>query len=266
MLRLTPKAIILVACLTIFSLRSTHAQISPPGLGAAKTAFWLALGVKRKLDSLGRKESVSYFGLGRKSDPDQLNLFGNQAILVLNHEIYHNFAPHQQYSYAISYRRQNNYEDHAPYQSEGIEQEFRLYGRYAYTLNLASRWKWKNTLRQEFRKFFTADFGRTDENFQFRTRLKTQLIYSFPGKNKKALALSTEGLFAISKYHGKEQDWSGYAYKEARFGLYYLFQIPHSPLSMDIGYVNDQIRGYDAAKWGVHYLALDVIWNIPYRH
>ncbi|WP_031289906.1 hypothetical protein, partial [Sphingobacterium sp. IITKGP-BTPF85] len=43
-----------------------HAQISPPGLGKAKTASWSAIGLKRQLDSTGTKEALTYLGLGTK--------------------------------------------------------------------------------------------------------------------------------------------------------------------------------------------------------
>ena len=121
-----------------------QAQISPPGLGDANNAFWGAFGVKRQLDSLGKKQALSYIAIGRKSSPDNHNLFSKQAIIVLNHEVYHSFAPHQQYSYALSYRRQPQYESTAPYDKENTEQEFRIYGRYAYTFELGKNLKLKN--------------------------------------------------------------------------------------------------------------------------
>ncbi|MEO4006530.1 hypothetical protein [Flavobacterium sp. CAU 1735] len=258
------KTLFLFFAVNMGSLHTIQAQLSPPGLGKTKTAFWSAVGVKRKLDSVGKKESMTYIGLGRKSNPDHSGLLENQAILVLNHEIYRNFAPNQQYSYAVSYRRQDNYETKAPYRFEDVEQEFRIYGRYVYTLHLSDQWQWKNTARQEFRKFYTADFNKAAENFQFRSRLKTQLAYNFPTKTKQALTLSAEGLFAVSRYNGDDKKWSKFTYKEARLGLYYLLQIPKTPLTVDIGYVNNLIKGYRAAKSGVHYLAVDLIWTIPY--
>ncbi len=243
-----------------------HAQISPPGLGDANTAFWSAFGVKRQLDSLGKKQSLSYIALGRKSSPDNYNPVSKQAIVVLNHEIYHSFAPNQQYSYAVSYRRQPKYESSAPYEKEATEQEFRIYGRYAYIFSLGKRWKLKNTVRQEFRKFFDADFRKTEENFQLRTRVKSQLTYNLSKKNNQKLALSAEGLFSAGYLNEPEQKWTPFGYREMRIGAYYMFSIPHSPFSADIGYVNDLIRGSRSVKkGGVHYLALDLIWNLPFR-
>ena len=61
---------------------------------------------------LEKKESMTYIGIGRKSNPEgNSNPFHKQAILVINQEFYNNYVENWQYSYAISYRYQNNYED-----------------------------------------------------------------------------------------------------------------------------------------------------------
>lgn len=243
-----------------------QAQISPPGLGDVNTAFWGAFGVKRQLDSLGKKQALSYIAIGRKSSPDDHNLFSKQAIIVLNHEVYHSFAPHQQYSYAISYRRQPQYESTAPYDKENTEQEFRIYGRYAYTFDLGKKWKFKNTVRQEFRKFFDADFHEVEEDFQFRTRIKSQLTYNLSPKNNQKLALSAEALFSISHLNEPDPQWGSFGYREMRIAAYYMFTIPNSPFTVDVGYMDDLIRDSRSIHHGgVHYLAADLIWNIPYR-
>lgn len=242
------------------------AQISPPGLGDASTAFWSAFGVKRQLDSLGKKQALSYIAIGRKSSPDNDNLFSKQAIFVLNHEVYYSFAPHQQYSYAISYRRQPQYESSAPYNKESTEQEFRIYGRYAYTFDLGRKWKLKNTVRQEFRKFFDADFHQVEEDFQFRTRIKSQITYNVSPVNNQKLALSAEALFSISHLNEPDSQWTAFGYREMRIAAYYMFTIPNSPFTVDIGYMDDLIRDSKSIhKGGVHYLAADLIWNIPYK-
>ncbi|MET3536117.1 DUF2490 domain-containing protein [Chryseobacterium limigenitum] len=260
------EKIFLVLFLLSFIGSSLKAQISPPGLGEAKTAFWSAFGVRRQLDSLGKKQSLSYVALGRKSNPDNSNLFSKQAIFVINHEVYHSFAKNQQYSYAVSYRRQPEYESSAPYEKKGLEQEFRLYGRYSYTFNLGKRFKLKNTLRQEFRKFFDPNFHAVEENFQLRTRIKSQLTYNLSSKNNQKLALSAEGLFSISYLNEPKSQWTKFGYREMRLGIYYMFAIPNSPFTMDIGYADDLIRNsHSITKGGVHYLAADLIWNLPYK-
>ncbi len=252
--------------LLLFLNNFLQAQISPPGLGDGNTAAWAAFGVKQKLDSFGKKETLSYVAIGRKSSTDNDNLFLKQAIVVLNHEVYTSFAPHQQYSYAISYRRQPEYESTKPYHKEATEQEVRVYGRYAYTFNLGEKIKFKNTVRQEFRKFFNADFNKVEEDFQLRTRLKSQLTYNLSSKNNQKVALSVEELFSLSHMNEPEHAWNHFGYREMRIAAYYIFSIPHSPFTIDIGYMDDLIRGSRSIhKGGVHYLAADLIWNIPYH-
>lgn len=70
------------------------AQISPPGLGRGHTANWVALGISKDLDSLKRWSSVSYVGLGRKSNPNNYNPLYKSVILVLNQEFYYRFHKH----------------------------------------------------------------------------------------------------------------------------------------------------------------------------
>ncbi|ASW73531.1 DUF2490 domain-containing protein [Chryseobacterium piperi] len=252
--------------LLLFGSLLLHAQISPPGLGEANTAFWGAFGVRRQLDSLGTKEALSYIAIGRKSEPDNDNLLSKQAIVVLNHEVYHSFTPHQQYSYAFSYRRQPQYNEVSPYEKEGLEQEFRIYGRYAYTFNLGERWKLKNTVRQEFRKFFDPDFHQVEENLQLRTRLKSQITYTLSSENHQKLALSVEGLFSASYLNEPDPEWTPFGYREMRIAAYYMFRIPNSPFTVDIGYMDDLIRGSESIhKGGVHYIAADLIWDLPYH-
>ncbi|WP_435524296.1 hypothetical protein [Chryseobacterium indoltheticum] len=236
-------------------------------MGDANTASWLAFGIKHQLDSLKNNYSLSYAAIGRKSSPDNNNLFSKQAIFVLNHEIYHALTPHQQYSYALSYRLQPEYESSEPYNKEATEQEFRLYGRYSYTFDLSERLKFKNTIRQEFRKFFDTNFKKVEENFQLRTRLKSQFTYNLSSKNNQKIALSIEELFSVSRFHEPEPSWNHFGYREMRIAAYYMFSIPNSPFTVDIGYMDDLIRNSRSIRHGgVHYLAADVVWNIPFNH
>ena len=253
--------LLIFCCLFIYN--TSFAQISPPGLGKAKTASWLAVGLKRNLDSLKKKSALTYVGLGTISDPQgNSNPFQKQAILVLNHERYNHFAKHWQYSYALSYRRQNSFESDAPYAKDGLEQEFRLYGRISYLLKQGD-WKWTNTWRQEFRKFLDADFHKAEENLQFRSRLKSQLSYDLGSAGQK-LTLSAEALLASSLMNDPNPYWKPLKFKESRFAFYYSRNIPKIPISMDLGYMNDLIIT-DHSPVDVHYIALDLIWNLPFK-
>jgi len=250
-----------VFCLLQINL---EAQIAPPGLGKVKSAFWLALGVSKKMNMQGTKKSVSYVAIGTTNSPEGKNPLGRYAALVLNQEFYKVIDKHQQYSYAFSYRRMPQYESKAPFDMSLTEQEIRIYGRYAYTQSLTDVLEWKNTLRQEIRKFYDADFKKVDENLEFRSRLETELEYYLSKRNKQKLSLGAEVLFGISQLNFNTKSWTPFQYKDTRLTLYYSFDINRLPITIDIGYMNDILRGNKEAKYGIHYGAIDFIWNIPY--
>jgi hypothetical protein len=240
------------------------AQISPPGLGRGHTAEWIALGVSKDLDSLKRWSSVSYVGLGRKSNPDNYNPLYKSAILVLNQEFYYRFHKHWQSSLALSYRHQNAYLDNAPFNSEdpGFEQEFRLYGRFSYVYE-TPRFKVVPTFRQEFRKFYNPSFIPEDERFQLRTRLRLQVALNLDSRKVHRLIVSSEELFSTSRF-ANVPGWTSWADRESRFVAYYSLSPKSLPITFDFGYMANRLR--NTSPTYVHYLALDAIWKLPYRH
>lgn len=256
------RQIIAMVGMLLFS--TTYAQLSPPGLGKANTASWFAFGIKQRLDTLKQKESTTYIGIGRKSNPDENNPMSKPGILVLNEEISNHYKEHWTYSYALSYRRSNLYASEAPFDETepSIEQEFRVYGRYSYLMGNQNI-KWKNTVRQEFRKFFNPDFSKTDENYQFRTRLKSQVNFALGTQKVHQIIVSAEALFAISRENFPEEEWSKFAYKESRFALYYSLSPKEIPFTFDLGYMYNLI-GKDSNVDGVNYLALDVVLKNPF--
>jgi len=247
---------IISSVLFLLLVPNCKAQLSPPGLGTTKTAFWGAVGFRQKLDT--KNTSMTYLGIGRISNPDgDANPFKKQSIIVLNEEIYHKLNTHWQYSYALSYRRQNQYESKAPYELESpaIQQEFRGYGRISYTTAIGDV-KWKSTYRQEARKFYTPDFEGVEDDFQLRSRFKTQATVALDNDKENSLLGSAEALFSIS--NDDVQGWGDYEYKESRFCLYYSYA-PHSiPVTFDVGYMNDLI-GHGHHIKDASYLAFDVV-------
>ncbi|MGC1632595.1 MAG: hypothetical protein WA749_10840 [Gelidibacter sp.] len=254
---------ILFAVIFMTSFFNSYAQLSPPGLGKAKAASWFAFGIKQSLDSLEHKVSTTYVGLGYKSDPDNSDPFTNMAILVLNQEISNRFHENWEYSYGLSYRRSNLYDSSAPFEelNPGIEQEFRVYGRFSYITG-TDRITWKNTIRQEFRKFFNPDFSKTDENFQLRTRLKTQINFDLGTQKIHHIIGYAEALFAISNENFPKRNYSNFNYKEARLGLYYSITPKDIPFTFDLGYMHNIIGNSDVVD--VNYLAIDVVWKNPF--
>jgi len=244
----------------LFCFLPAYAQLSPPGLGNTRDAFWSAIGVRQKISE--KTTSMTYFGEGRISGPESNDLMKEQSILVLNEEIYHKLSPKWQYSYALSYRRQDIYSTNKPYElhDPAIQQEFRIYGRMSNTIALG-RARWKNTVRQEARKFFTPHFDNPEDIFQFRTRLKTQFTVPLGMSNENHLIGSAEALLSISDE--RHEGWGNYGYKESRFCFYYSYAPKSAPVTFDVGYMNNLIgRGHNVTD--AHYLAFDIILEKPF--
>lgn len=231
-----------------------YSQLSPPGLGETNTAFWQAVGVKQQLNE--NNALLVYAGLGRISGPDSNSPINNADIGVFNAEVYHKLSSHFKYSYALSYRRQNHFDfslpDYAHHPS--ITQEFRGYGRLAYTLKDAHA-KYSLTLRQELREFYDESFRAESNELQLRTRFKAGV--SVPLDNHgNGLTCTAEALFSVSEE--PHTGWDHLGYKESRFCLYYTYAPASVPVIFDIGYMND-LMGHGHELTDASYLAIDVV-------
>jgi hypothetical protein len=257
------KKVLLIISITLLMYTTGFSQISSPGLGKTKTASWMALGVRQDLDTMHRWQSVTYVGMGRKSNPDNWDPLRKRAILVFNQEFYHRLNEHWQNSFALSYRRQDEYTKDAPYQrnTPDIQQEFRIYSRISYTLK-SSKFKFVPTFRQEFRKFYAPHFASLPENFQFRSRMRLQLTYYLNAKQSRKLILGDEQIFSISK-ESASNAWTGFNYQESRFSLYYSVSPEHVPFTFSVGYMNNLVGIKN--PYAAHYLAFDVIFENPFK-
>jgi hypothetical protein len=258
------KSYILFIAMSLLTVLGTHAQISPPGLGETNTASWFAFGVRQSLDSAGKIQFFSYVGLGRISSPASNNLLKYQDIFVLNQEFYHKFHKHWHYSLALSYRNQDEYGDEKSFNgiSPTHEQEIRVYGRYMYELKIRNV-KLIATYRQEFRSFFDPDFQQENDKYQLRSRFRLQAAITLDENKTHRLMASAEALFSSTQSTTPENHWSTFGYKEARFCFYYSIDPKNSSFIYSIGYMNDLI-GQAHAK-SVSYLAMDVIWENPFK-
>ncbi len=255
-LKLPVLSIILLVQLSFLS----YAQISPPGLGTAKSASWLALGVRQEIGK--GWQSMTYVGIGRKSDPDNFNLIQKQSIWVANQEFTYKFKKAWQTSFAISYRYQDEYRKEAPFEhaDPAARQEFRTYGRVSYNIR-TTRLKIVPTLRQEFRKYYTPNFTNFSESIQLRTRFRIQLIASLNKKKTQALTLSSEQLFSISM--SDQNEWSNFKYGESRFAIYYSYSFTKTPLILSVGYMNNLVGA--THPYSANYLSLDLVWENPFK-
>jgi hypothetical protein len=231
-----------------------HAQVTPPGLGKLNTANWFAVGLKQDLNHAGALTSTTFFGMGRTSNPDNLNPFERPAIYVVNQEIAYRFATHWQYAGAVSYRSQTLYESYVPYEvaSPARKQELRVYGKYSY-LTTYKQVNLEATVRPEWRMFYNPDLTRYKQPTQFRSRVKLKAVVNLDHSNRHRVIAGAEALFAASTYKQLDK----LAYTESRFSIYYSITLPGQKITLDVGYMNNLI-GKHVSK-DVHYLAIDVI-------
>jgi hypothetical protein len=252
----------LTAILLIGAFHGIHGQITPPGMGDAKTGSWFALGLRQGLDTSNSKQSVTYVGWGTKSHPDNRNPFQKPGMFIANEEWYHQFHPHFQYTAALSYRRQYEYGDDPPYAPESprLRQEIRVYGRFSYIWK-SRRLRLALTFREDIRKFFTPDFRNWPETFQLRSRLRGQLGINIDPARVHRIILGAEALFPVS-YNLPTSSWGIWGYKESRIACYYSVAPPDWHLSFNFGYMNN-LLGTGTNLQSVHYLALDIILENP---
>jgi hypothetical protein len=257
---MTKSTYIFTSFLLLILNFNASAQLSPPGLGLTKSASWQAIGVKQKLDK--KNSSTTYIGLGRISGTQENAPFNLPSIFVLNQEFYHRLNNRWQYSYAVSYRRQHEYDNKFDAsEPTGIKQEFRAYGRLYYATQLGS-FKWTTALRQELRKFYDEDFGQISNGQQLRTRVKTQLLLPLDNDAESSIMGSAEALFALS--NDANNGWGSADYIESRFCLYYCYAPNSLPVTFDIGYMNDLMGHGHHHVTDASYVALDIIIENPF--
>ena len=238
-------------------------QVSPPGLGGGDAATWFALGLRQDINAKQNTESMTYLGIGAKTEDHNNRYLNKPAIFVLNQEFFHEINKNIDLSYALSYRRQMEYdynEINHPIHTT-IQQEFRIYGRIAYTFKIGNV-KFKQTARQEFRRFFDQNFKNTPEPFQLRSRLKSQVSFYLDHPNRHKLTAGAEALFSNSQSQ-KNNDWTGFKYKEARFTFFYTYTPQNTPLAFSLGYMNNLIE--KNTTHSVHYTSLDIVWENPLK-
>lgn len=243
--------------LSIFHL---HSQISSPSIGETNLAAWFALGIRQDLDTIDKKESMTYVGFGRSSQPDNYRILQRPTVFVVNQEYYQKFGKSWQYSVALSYYRDKQYKKEFPFQlsSPSVQQEIRAYGRIGYFLNF-SVFKLTLSFREEFRNFFNQKFGAMNKNLELRSRLRLQLRYKIDPKKIHQIELGLEALGRTQHYLSTNK-WKPFEYSETDLYLYYSYSPTKIPFTFDFGYMN-----YISPKFrSTQYFGFDIVWNNPF--
>jgi len=243
----------------LFLSLAINAQVSPPGLGDTNGASWYAVGLRQDLNE--KIESMTYVGLGLKSDEDNYNIAAKPAIIVMNQELYHQLDKHWKVSYALSYRKQMEYSMDDDIENVATQNEMRIYGRAAYSTTIG-RVKLTQTARQEARKFVDSHWKNTEEPIQLRSRLKSQISVSLDTDNHHTITGGAEMLFATSK-NNITKKWSKMKYKESRFTLFYTYKPQKTPIAISVGYMNNLIE--KNTTHSTHYTSIDLTWENPFK-
>lgn len=242
---------------------AVHGQITPPGIGKTNLASWFAVGLRQELDTNRNAYSITYMGIARSSHPENFNLLDRPSMWIVNQEFYHQFHKNWQYSFALSYRLQNEYEDTAPYEASDVyaRQEVRVYGRYNYTLR-KGRFQFTGTFRQEFRVFLTPRFQLWNEDMQIRSRLRARFAVLLGARQKNGISMGIEPLFSISHKRDVQPAWGSFDYRETRISVFYTHSPKNLPFTFSVGYMNN-IIGKGPVSLG-HFLAFDLILLNPF--
>ena len=244
-------------------LKHAEAQITPPGLGRARSASWFAVGIRQELDTAKSWQSMTYFGLGTKSHPERTNPLERHAIFIANQEFYHQVDKFGQYSFALSYRRQPEFSSQAPFALEEppLQHEFRSYIRFVRFFYLSGN-RIGLTFRQDFRRFYGPDLSPFPEDWQIRSRFRIQSTFQLDSRNRKRLILGAEALFPTSRDR-VSKEWSRFQYRESRFSAFFSLSPPKSPFIFNMGYMLNLVG--KEMPFAVHFLAFDLIIENPFQ-
>lgn len=261
---MTKTTIFLIALLTFNPSNLLKAQIAPPGLNNTNVAAWFAFGLKQNIDTAGKVQSTTFVGWEGIGNPTYNNPFQKTGIFMLSEEVSHRFLKNWQYAFGFIYMRQNFYNTTKPYDNltPYVRQEFRLYGKFAYTYS-TSRINFTTNITPEFRKFYDPNFKHWRESVQLRTRLKFHLQLNLTKDKQHRLTASTELFFTASKLIVPSKTWKTMDYKETYFYLAYTFAPKKTPFLFSLGYMNDLIGKQKA--YSIHYFGFDVIWMNPFQ-
>lgn len=242
------------SALCLFIALQSSSQVVPPGLGKTPLGGWYALGLQEKVSE--NWSSSSYVGFARKSDPESINPWKQQAILILNQEFKYKFAQKWEANLALMYTTQQLYESVEPFEllDPAFKQEFRLYTRLSRSFD-ASFVKITPTWRQEFRKYYTPDFMNYSESFQVRTRFRLKFDFPLTEDKRHKIILFSEQLFATSRMLDNTK-WTKFKYIDSRFSLYYSVLFPNDKVVLNLGYMNNLIG--TKKPYGAHIFAIDL--------
>lgn len=223
------------------------AQISPPGLDDTRAVVWGAVGLTQNLGA--KWQSMVYLGASRESNPTNYSFLSKPAISVIDFSQLYRFNDHWSLSGAVSYRKQNRYNDDPPYEAKnpGIRDERRYYMRLYYRHKIG-RIALTYSFRPEFRTYHPSAIL-----YEYRFRLKAQAAISL---NKTA---SSQFIIGDEILTVAEPRFADYHYTENRATTYFRHTFKRPRLIADAGLMYQLID-----KELITHLAFDLIFIDPF--
>lgn len=265
-------AIIIIIFFAVFLYRKTFAQIGAEAQGG-KLTMWTAIGVDQELSE--KWTSVTDFGYGRHSDPDNYDLTKRLGLNVFTQDFV--FKPHEHWGYVFSfgYWRRNFYADDEPFDARitpySFRNEIRPYQKVFYTHYIHSI-KVTHLLRTDNRFYYNQNFNdQWPTPFEFRLRYMETWRFPLTANKKNWFIAIDEVLSAIDNYSkttralsGKK--WSPYQFTENRLSAYYRRTLGDKKIDLDFGVMHQYWRDKPGVNtFNVSYnLMFDIIIYDPF--
>lgn len=251
----------------------SRAQIGAEAQGG-KLTTWCALGIDYKLSA--HWTSVTDFGYGRHSDPNNTQLLKRQGLNVITQDFICKINNHWRFALAAGYWRRNAYTEGTPYDARPFPYQFRNelrpYQRLYYDHKVGNL-KITHALRADERFYYDQDLrGPWTTPFEFRARYMVNVKIPLGQNGKHWLIPNDEVLSAIDQYASttaqqKGKKWSPYQITENRLSLYYRRSFQEQRIDIDIGLMHQYWRERPGlTNFNVSYnIMLDVIIRDPFR-
>ncbi|MBS1638251.1 MAG: DUF2490 domain-containing protein [Bacteroidetes bacterium] len=220
---------------------AVKAQIAAEAQGGQVT-MWTALGIDQELSK--RWTSVTDFGYGRHSDPDNFDIAKRQGLNVVMQNFVFKINEHFGVAICAGYWRRNAYNDTPPYDSRSYpyawRNEFRPYQKFYYDLKL-KKIKISNTIRFDERFYYDQDLSkRWTTPFEFRTRFMTNWKIPLFSNQKNWILCNDEVLASTVKFGQANvlatgKHWSDITFMENRLSLYYRRSMHENRIDVDLG-------------------------------
>lgn len=271
--RLTKHILLVLLFGCIFTPISS--QIGAEAQGG-KLTTWVAVGVDQEMNK--KWMSVTDFGYGRHSDPNNYSAIKRQGLIVITEDMIYSPNKHFQFAFSLGYWRRNFYSDDSPFNSQAsprtFRNEFRPFQKiyYQHTLNAI---KISHIIRTDYRFYFNQYLNdQWSTPFEFRLRYTESWKIPITGDKKNVFVVIDEVLSAIdywsvSLQKSTGQQWSPYQITENRLSVYYRRSLLKQNIDLDIGIMHQYWREKPGTTtFNLSYnLMFDIIIKDPFtRH